>query len=614
MFRAIIGTGDVAPQKYSAWASLTGTPPTMTQNPTHLGSAQMISGSTTQIQARYVPISGTAQWQYLPPGWTGSWVDYTAGSVITSGGVTTLTTGVLSTGQDQTQFRVKITGAGTGAGSVTSSAVTIGVVSSVSPGDSVFTQQLTDQTVYEGGSYSGHATSNLLNGTGAAEPLCSCNSRVRRRRKRSQVFAERYARFNNSSSPLKFFPAGAYTKYEVNISGIRAPATVKIAAATDPFQLALVGGSYQSSPFRRRTEFGGYFGYTGTIRMAGNGAIASQTLKRHRLFARTGDAEVDNADVSITFPYPLIGFSVSQTARVTIIPQRAALAPAMAEGDAGPFAAPESYFFLGAANNHNEVICVPRGAEYNTFIYSTNEGLDYRTCFFPRRIQACAVLYWKNKWWVFGRINGVFKVFRCNRGSHSNPSAWQEMAAHFGTPDGYSLQSQSDFNSMNNTRAYSRMGLSASVVNDNLYVAVSRVNTGANRISRPYLNYLFKLGTAFANQSSTQTAHLGAKIFESLVPFGHTYRITTSGRSLVSGYNQSTTSGNSWSMLVENPNHIFGWSSSSYHHMSHPIAFPVSVEGQNQQYTLIGGWNTPVFKLLLKLLLGWKRVWVCTTA
>ena len=57
----------------------------------------------------------------------------------------------------------------------------------------------------------------------------------------------------------------------------------------------------------------------------------------------------------------------------------------MAEGDAGPFAAPESYFFLGAANNHNEVICVPRGAEYNTFIYSTNEGLDYRTCFFSAK-------------------------------------------------------------------------------------------------------------------------------------------------------------------------------------------------------------------------------------
>ena len=87
------------------------------------------------------------------------------------------------------------------------------------------------------------------------------------------------------------------------------------------------------------------------------------------------------------------------------------------------------------------------------------------------------------------------------------------MAAHFGTPDGYSLQSQSDFNSMNNTRAYSRMGLSASVVNDNLYVAVSRVNTGANRIARPYLNYLFKLGTAFANQASTQPAHLGGQDF-----------------------------------------------------------------------------------------------------
>ena len=180
MFRAMAGTGDVAPQKYSAWASLAGT--LTIKEPCYLGSG-VISGSTAQI-SRVRQSAGRRGGTCRGGLVHGNYQDQLCHQVEYANH------GSPQTGHDQTRFRVKVTGAA-GAGSVTSSAVTIGVVSSVSRA-TVFTQQLTDQTVYEGGSYSGHATSNLLNGTDA-EPYAVAIVEYDDG-KRSQVFAERYAR------------------------------------------------------------------------------------------------------------------------------------------------------------------------------------------------------------------------------------------------------------------------------------------------------------------------------------------------------------------------------------------------------------------------------------
>lgn len=584
-FYAMIGDGIIAPKRQTTRAQVLGSPPTINEQTKLVGGNAIIAGSNAQFTVKYAPPTATVYWEYRPDDDT-DWAAVTTG-VSTGSGLSTLTISNVTESMDGYQYKARIET--TTNGYRYSDPAQLSVVGIVDPGSNVFNTQLPDAQIDENGGYFGIAKSTLLsttdhyavcvveydNGTREFVPLKNGSSN------------------SQAEQPLKYFAAGAYSEYQVEVINIPRACSVSVHVATDPHQINLATNPRTSSPFYRSTPYCSHrkIGFRGSKLRTDQ--IADQSIQQSCL-----DSSSNTGNVTVSFPYPLVGFSESRKARIAILPQRPYLAPLWPEGQDGVFIKPESYFYLGAANLADEVLAVPRGLKYSTVIFSENGGLDWSTYLLPKSIKANAVIWWKNYWYIF-YYDEQLGYHTAIRSSNPKQSSWTRLNWNFGGFDyqnacfasvsfsQYDVYQSTDM-SVNANTSYDThgIGLSASVVDDILYVACPGQK---DVMFHSWLRRKVPQHKMFRIAGATSQPTVSVSNFY----FGHTTKVngdaTTTATKIISGVNVGTvtSTGVTWSALRE-----FAESESmEISSTRNPIyANPVSVPNQSQKYTITMGY------------------------
>jgi hypothetical protein len=368
-FRVKFTSADGDTTLFSDWADLTGTAVTITQEPP--ASLGVIYGNAANVSFAFTPTGGaTISWEER---------DDAYDSTITTISGATTTTLSLSSVTANKEVRAKVT---TAAGVSVTTWCLIGVsVPSSNTGDPSFTQNLTGGAIYEGGSYTDEATSNLLSGSAAVDHYAVLLVTFADGRKQVRPLANGVSQ---GLGPLRFFPANSgFQKYRVNTQ-LDANCDVSIMATTTPHAYSGTSGSISATPWAK-------IGSSGTRYYSQDALRPTITFPQN---AKTFTGTVFEG--SISYPFPLYGFAESQ--RITINIQKQ-------EPFYGPvhhvlWSPPQAYSFRGAANTSNRVVACPHGHPDGTFLSSADQGRTWDSYFLPYSCQAYDVVFWNSKFYM----------------------------------------------------------------------------------------------------------------------------------------------------------------------------------------------------------------------